>query len=74
MDAAPGAVQTGRRERMIEIKYTGMCEGCTCSDLELSDIRSNDGERMWFLHCNHKSACEAMKRKAKSKSKENSDA
>lgn len=54
---------------MIEIKMTGMCEGCTNADLEAVSMYhiDNRGRRCteWTIICSHKYACEAAARKAK---------
>lgn len=47
---------------MIEIKFTGMCEGCQCADLEAHQLITNSGYK-WVVLCNHNNACERMKAK-----------
>ena len=49
---------------MIEIKLTGMCEGCTHADLELDcmDYYVFHGKerKEWTVKCKHAYACDAM--------------
>lgn len=47
---------------MIEIKFTGMCEGCQYADLEAHRFITNTGYK-WIVSCNHNNACERMKMK-----------
>ena len=44
---------------MIEIKFTGMCEGCQNADLEAHSLRTNTGYK-WIVTCSHNEACERM--------------
>ena len=44
---------------MIEIKFTGMCEGCQYADLEAHRFRTNTGYK-WVVSCDHNDACERM--------------
>ena len=44
---------------MIEIKKTGICEGCTKAKLFLEDDRDSVfDDPDWRLHCEHEKACE----------------
>ena len=46
---------------MIEIKKTGICDGCTKSDLFLQDYRNSVfDDHIWRLECNHREACERL--------------
>ena len=45
---------------MILLKFTGMCEGCGRADLRLSKLESINGEREWFVNCEHRLACLRM--------------
>jgi len=42
------------------LKFTGMCEGCGRADLRLSKLESINGEREWFVNCEHRLACLRM--------------
>ena len=44
---------------MIEIKFTGMCEGCQHADLEVHRFRADTGDR-WLVFCSHKNACDRI--------------
>lgn len=54
---------------MIEIKMTGMCEGCTNADLEAVSLHYTDDRgkpcRTWTITCAHQFACEAAAKRAK---------
>ena len=54
---------------MIEIKFTGMCEGCQNADLEVHHLRTSVGYKC-LISCNHKDACERMKAKMEEKKNE----
>lgn len=47
---------------MIEIKMTGMCEGCGHADLELTPLYSIGGTK-WSLICIHNNACVIMRKR-----------
>lgn len=47
---------------MIEIKMTGMCEGCEYADLDVGYIDTYDGKRMWVVECRHRAACERARK------------
>lgn len=53
---------------MIEIKMTGMCEGCTNADLEAVSLHYTDDRgkpcRTWTITCTHQLACEAAAKRA----------
>ena len=52
---------------MIEIKLTGMCEGCTHADIDLQSVELEANGRLyqknWYAYCIHKDACEAIRDK-----------
>lgn len=53
---------------MIEIKFTGMCEGCKHADIDLQriDIECLDKskkETQWAAFCTHREACEEMQKR-----------
>lgn len=53
---------------MIEIKMTGMCEGCKNADLQVCCYEADYGEkpmRQWDITCRHYLACRAVWKKAK---------
>lgn len=52
---------------MIEIKMTGMCEGCLVAELELTDNICDfyGTKKTWDIACVHYSACKTAWRKAK---------
>ena len=45
---------------MINLEFTGMCEGCNRSELRLTKEESFNGERVWFINCEHRLACLRM--------------
>ena len=47
---------------MIEIKMTGMCEGCGHADLQLVPPY-NIGGTKWSLICIHNNACVIMRKR-----------
>ena len=53
---------------MIEIKMTGMCDGCTNADLEAVSLHYTDNRgkpcRTWTITCAHQLACEAAVERA----------
>jgi len=58
---------------MIELRFTGMCEGCQHADLKLVEENSYaDFQRYkeWYAKCIHESACLAMKDKTVSREKQ----
>ncbi len=50
---------------MIEIKMTGMCEGCDHAELKLEDWSTNICKTKWVISCSYYRICEAMWKKAK---------
>ena len=52
---------------MIEIKLTGMCEGCTLADIDIQSVELEANGRLyqknWYAYCIHKDACEAIRDK-----------
>lgn len=48
----------------IDIQFSGMCEGCGKTDLDLYSFSSVDGKR-WFIKCDHEEACNRMFKLAK---------
>lgn len=51
----------------VEIKMTGICEYCTCADLELSPsvcYESNMMTGRWDIRCTKESACKRIIRMA----------
>ena len=59
---------------MIEIKLTGMCEGCTLADIDIQSVELEANGRLyqnnWYAYCTHKDACEAMRDKMIERQKE----
>ena len=51
---------------MIEINFTGMCEGCQNADLEAHRLITHAGYK-WVVLCSHNNACERMKAKMEAK-------
>ena len=43
---------------MVNLEFSGMCEGCQMADLKLEE--SADGS--WEVRCTHKDACERIKK------------
>ena len=41
----------------IELKFTGFCEGCKCSELELYKIETLGEGTAWSVRCRHRQAC-----------------
>ena len=54
---------------MIDIKYSGMCEGCQYADLEFDCAELNTGEKIWHIRCIHTIACLVMKEKTRQEPK-----
>ena len=54
---------------MIELKFTGKCEGCTYADLELVPVALGK-KKLWGVRCIHDYACEAMLTKSFNNQKE----
>ena len=48
---------------MIEIKMTGMCEGCCYADLELIHLETIGYGKQWMVNCIHNNACVIMKKR-----------
>lgn len=48
---------------MIELKFTGKCEGCKYANLELVPVALGK-EKLWGVRCIHDYACEAMLKKS----------
>ena len=42
---------------MVELKFTGFCEGCKCSELELYKIETLGEGTAWSVRCRHRQAC-----------------
>ena len=49
----------------IEIQFSGMCEGCNKSDLNLYSFNTTMGGTKWFIRCAHEDACNRMLKLAK---------
>ena len=50
-----------RRQKVIEIKMTGICDGCKFADLEVyCNHETYLGEKFWTIECNHKKACKRL--------------
>ena len=43
---------------MLEIKMTGLCDGCKVADLYIGSEVVN-GEKRYWIRCNHSKACDA---------------
>lgn len=52
---------------MIEIKMTGMCEGCPNADLELDCMMADEiagtMKKVWSVKCIHEHVCKAAAEK-----------
>lgn len=42
---------------MIELKFSGMCEGCGCADIEANCVQLISGNKYWTAKCVHYTAC-----------------
>lgn len=49
----------------IEIRFSGMCEGCGKANLSLYSFNSVQGGEKWFIRCTHEDACNRMLKLAK---------
>ena len=47
---------------MIELKFTGLCEGCRQADLKLNTVYAGT-DVTWEAECKHKNACDRAYRK-----------
>ena len=47
---------------MIELKFTGICEGCREADLEFKTMFSGT-DKIWAVACKHDGACDRAYRK-----------
>ena len=50
---------------MINLEFTGMCEGCEIADLELATQEFFSGKRVWTVSCSHRRACLTARDKIK---------
>lgn len=48
---------------MIEIKLSGMCEGCAEGEITVKRYSFVDGMPIYTAHCEHQEACERMNAK-----------
>ncbi len=51
---------------MIELKFTGICEGCKHSELELEDdsyYEYDDECKIWRVSCIHEEVCRMWRQK-----------
>ena len=48
---------------MIELKFSGMCDGCGCADLEVDYIQPILGTKVWKVKCIHREACMSARQK-----------
>ena len=44
----------------VNLKFDGLCQGCTCADLELEERYSGIGQTQWLVKCTHRHACAEM--------------
>lgn len=42
---------------MIELKFSGKCEGCKCADLELLRYETFGEGNRFVVNCKHNAAC-----------------
>lgn len=47
---------------MVDLIFTGKCDGCECAELELEETDMFYGSK-WEVHCTHEDACERMEKK-----------
>ena len=55
---------------MIELKFTGKCEGCMHSELEITGVTVYQNVKVWNVHCIHDYACEEMLKKFRGEQKD----
>ena len=46
---------------MIELVFTGGCEGCNQADVEVEKIDTFYGESEYLVRCIHENACERIR-------------
>lgn len=42
---------------MVELKFSGMCEGCLCARIDVDYLKYENGERLWMVKCECEGAC-----------------